>query len=378
MRTNAGTVFDLYSLGVTTNRDAWVYNFHLEAVGNNMRRMIEAYNAHVARWQSAAKAGAKLDDWVEKDDSKIAWSRDLKVDLTRGKTSSFSERAIRRSLYRPFSAKFLYLDRIMNEEPRCFEEIFPDRQAEAENRAIVLSDHGHRSVFSALAVGLIPECHLCAPTDAFQSFPFYTYDPDGSNRRENLTDWTLSAFREHYGEPAITKWEIFHYIYAILHHAAYRERYAANLKRKLPHIPFAPEFRPFAEAGARLAELHVNYEQQAEYPLNERWKPGAPLDLRVERMKWDSAAGEIVYNHTLTLTGIPHEVERYRLGHKSALGWVVDQYQVSTDKRSGIVDDPNREDDPKAILRLIGQVITVSLETVRIVEALPDLGLPTG
>jgi len=122
----------------------------------------------------------------------------------------------------------------------------------------------------------------------------------------------------------------------------------------------------------------VSYERQQEYPLTEIWKPGTPLDLRVERMKYDAAAGQLVYNEALTLKGIPREVEDYRLGHKSALGWVVDQYRVTTDKRSGIVNDPNRDDDPKAILRLVGQVITVSLETVTIVNGLPDLGLPVG
>lgn len=212
--------------------------------------------------------------------------------------------------------------------------------------------------------------------DPHQCFPFYTYDPDGANRRENITDWALAEFRAHYGDRSISKWDIFHYVYAVLHHPAYRERYAANLRRELPRIPLAPTFRPFAEAGRRLAELHVDYERQPELPLEERWRPGAPLDLRVERMRYDPARGEIVYNDSLTLAGIPAEADRYRLGHKSALGWVVDQYRVTADPRSGIVNDPNREDDPRAILRLIGQVALVSLKTVRIVEALPDLGLP--
>lgn len=213
--------------------------------------------------------------------------------------------------------------------------------------------------------------------DPHQCFPFLVYDVDKVAHHENITDWALEAYRSHYHDQSISKWAVFHYIYSVLNHPAYRERYAANLKRELPRIPYAPEFQPFATAGAKLAELHVEYEAQAEFPLEERWKPGAPLDLRVERMKYDHAAGEIVYNEALTLRGIPPEVERYRLGHRSALGWVVDQYRVTTDKRSGIVNDPNREDDPKAILRLVRQVITVSLETVRIVESLPDLGLPT-
>ena len=153
--------------------------------------------------------------------------------------------------------------------------------------------------------------------------------------------------------------------------------YAANLKRELPRIPYAPDFHAFAKAGKRLAELHVDYEKQKEYPLEQREKPRAKLDLRVEKMRLSKNDKQtLIYNDFLTLTGIPKEVYDYRLGNRSALEWVIDQYQVSTDKRSGITNDPNRPDDPEYILRLIGQVITVSLETVKIVNALPDLGLP--
>ena len=273
-------------------------------------------------------------------------------------------------------------------------------------------------------------------------------DEDGTNRRENITDWALNEFRTHYGDANITKWDIFHYVYAVLHHPEYRTRYAANLKRELPRIPFvqspvascqSPEradpslradalarddnpkkcagerspstpaaqgaasaqddtrarvidptlsqkmgkdgapassqgdaaiFWRFAEAGRRLAELHVNYEQQAEYPL-ERVEKGQ-LNYRVEKMRLSKDKTTLTYNDFLTLKGIPTETYEYRLGNRSALEWVVDQYQVSTDKRSGIVNDPNRDDDPEYIVRLIGQVITVSLETMKIVKALPE------
>ncbi len=143
-----------------------------------------------------------------------------------------------------------------------------------------------------------------------------------------------------------------------------------------PAFPYAPDFHAFAKAGKRLAELHVDYEKQKEYPLEQREKP-VPSSTCVWR-KCASARDKqtLVYNDFLTLTGIPKEIYDYRLGNRSALEWVIDQYQVSTDKRSGITNDPNRADDPEYILRLIGQVITVSLETVKIVNALPDLGLP--
>ncbi|HEY1527657.1 MAG TPA: type ISP restriction/modification enzyme [Candidatus Angelobacter sp.] len=211
---------------------------------------------------------------------------------------------------------------------------------------------------------------------ALNQFGQLNISHETANRRENITDWALDQFRSHYKDKCITKWDIFYYTYAVLHHPEYRTRYAANLKRELPRIPYAPDFHPFAKAGKRLAELHVDYEKQKEYPLERREKPGEKLNLRVEKMRLSKDKQTLLYNDFLTLTGIPKETYDYRLGNRSALEWVIDQYQVSTDKRSGIANDPNREDDKEYILRLIGQVITVSLETVKIVNALPDLGLP--
>jgi predicted helicase len=224
-----------------------------------------------------------------------------------------------------------------------------------------------------MMTSLIPDLHLCASADGFQCFPFYVYAEDGSNRRENVTDWALEQFRMHYDDNKISKWDVFHYIYALLHHPSYREKYAANLKRELPRIPFAPDFQKFAEAGAKLAKLHVNYEKQPEYPLQRLESQDAPLNWRVEKMKLSRDKTQLVYNDFLTLGGIPPAVFDYRLGNRSALDWIVDQYQVSTDKRSGIVNDPNRPMDPEYIVRLIGQVITVSLETMKIVKSLPSL-----
>jgi predicted helicase len=247
-----------------------------------------------------------------------------------------------------------------------------------------------------------------------------TYAEDGSGRRENVTDWALAQFRRRY-QSEITKWDIFHYVYAVLHHPQYRERSAANLRRELPRIPFvaaevtrltskagakaakndgassrwllqdAEVFRAFAAAGQRLAELHVGYEQQEPYKLTQIENPNAQLNWRVEKMKLvgpasrrspsssgpqkSETAGTAVlrYNDFLTLGGIPPEAYEYRLGNRSALEWVIDQYQVSTDPRSGMTNDPNRPDDPESIVRLLGQVIAVSLETVKVVKGLPPL-----
>jgi predicted helicase len=171
---------------------------------------------------------------------------------------------------------------------------------------------------------------------------------------------------------SITKLDIFHYIYALLHHPTYRERYAANLRRELPRIPFVNDFWAFAEAGKKLATLHVEYEKQKQYNLEVVESKVGHLNYRVEKMKLSKDKKTLIYNEFFTLGGIPKEAFEYRLGNRSALEWIIDQYQVSTDKRSGITNDPNRADDPEYIMRLIGQVTTVSVETVKIVKTLPE------
>jgi predicted helicase len=225
----------------------------------------------------------------------------------------------------------------------------------------------------ALAIDRIPDL---LPQGGSQCFPYFTYDQDGTNRRENITDWALAEFRSHYVQKSVTKRDIFHYIYALLHHPEYRTRYAANLKRELPRIPLAPDFCTYSRIGAELMKLQLEYEQQPEYAL-QRTETGK-LDWRVEKMVLSKDKTQIRYNGFFTLSGIPPEVYEYRLGNRSALEWVIDQYRVSTDKRSGIVNDPNRSDDSEYIVRLIGQVITVSLETVRLVRELAALPLLTG
>ncbi len=223
----------------------------------------------------------------------------------------------------------------------------------------------------ALMTNVIPDL---LPQGGSQCFPFYVYDEDGSNRRENITDWALGEYRARYGGE-LTKWDIFHYIYGLLHSPEYRERYAANLKRDLPRIPFvaAPDFWRFVAAGRRLAEIHIGYERAAPYPLRHIENRAVPWTWRVEKMKLSKDKTALVVNESLTLEGIPAEVYAYKLGNRSALEWVIDQYQVSVDKRSGIESDPNDQADPEAIVRLVKQVVAVSVETVAIVAGLPGL-----
>src|SRR6266404_4687938 len=167
-------------------------------------------------------------------------------------------------------------------------------------------------------------------------------------RRENITDWALAQFREHYKDKKIDKWAIFHYVYGLLHHPGYRQKYADNLKRELPRIPFAPDFRPFSTAGEKLAKLHLDYEKLKPWDLDFIETPGLPLSYAIEdKMRLSNDQLRLTVNPSLTLAGIPPEVFNYRLGNRSALDWVIDQYQVSTDKRSGITSDPNRADEER-------------------------------
>jgi predicted helicase len=241
--------------------------------------------------------------------------------------------------------------------------------------ALCLTGIGSEKPFMVMITNQIVDHHLVGAGSSTQCFPFYIYDDDGSNRRENITDWAIEQFKSAL-KAEVDKWQIFHYIYGLLHSPEYREKFKANLRRELPRIPLpktSGQFHAFASAGERLADLHVNYEDQQEYTLEKIENPDKPLDWRVEKMKLTKDKTAIVYNDFLTLAGVPPEVFEYKLGNRSALEWIIDRYQVRTDKRSGIVNDPNRADEPEYIVKLIGKVITVSLETVKIVKSLPSL-----
>ena len=364
-------IFRNYGRGVATCRDTWSYNFNSDYLSENIKHLIETYNEHVIKWIKIINK-PNIDNYVLNDDKKISWTRGLKQYLARNILIDYRDNEIRLSIYRPFTKKFIYFDNFINEFRYQIPYTFPNPKAENENIAICIIISGEKP-FSCLTANVIPDVVMCggfgAPT---QCFPFYVYNTDGANRRENLTDWALQEFRAHYRDDAIGKWDIFHYVYGLLHNPAYREKYAANLRRELPRIPYAPDFWGFAKAGARLAEIHVHYEQQPEYPLKYVEKAGAALNWRVEKMKLTPDKTALIYNHFLTLEGIPPEVFAYKLGNRSALEWVIDQYKVSTDPRSGISNDPNRPGDEQYIVRLLGQVITVSLETLKIIAGLPD------
>ncbi|MXY95511.1 MAG: DEAD/DEAH box helicase [Caldilineaceae bacterium SB0670_bin_27] len=360
-------LFHRFSGGVKSNRDAWVYNFNRDVLSENVIQTIETYNEQVFKWERLGNSGVNVDDFVVYDDKGISWSRDLKAKLKRGRIAEYSEHKVRDSLYRPFTKLSLFFDRVMNDVVYVFPSIFPTPKTETENRVIWLKVGGDWSMFALMVNKLADQL----PQGGSQCFPFYTYDENGTNRRENITGWMLTQFRSHYHDDTISKWDIFHYVYGLLHHPGYRERYQANLKRVLPRLPFAPDFRAFAEAGARLADIHVGYEEISPYALEEIETLGETLSYRVEKMRLSKDRTQIRYNDFLALDGVPAEAFDYLLGSRSALEWVIDQYRVKRDKRSGIVNDPNRAKDPRYIVNLLGRVIAVSMETMEIVAGLP-------
>jgi len=367
---DAHAIFRTYSLGISTNRDSVVYDFDRQRLAKRAEQFCDDYNDEVSRWQRKGRP-EKIDEFVHTE--RVKWSESLKRKLTAERFAKFDENRIRAAAYRPFCTRQVYLDEVLVDRPGSATAFFPERGE--DNRALVVSDLAHRSPFAVVVTAFPPDLHFAATTDGFQCFPLYTYDADGGHRRDNVTDWALEQFKARYPDVKLTKRDIFHYVYAVLHHPAYREKYAANLRRELPRIPFAPDFAGFAAAGEKLAALHSGYESQKEFKLHRVEAKGVKPDWRVERMKLSKDRTALVYNDWLTFEGIPAPAHEYRLGNRSALEWVVDQYRVerAKDDPETILSDPNRADDPEYIVRLVGQVVTVSVETMKLVSALPAL-----
>jgi predicted helicase len=236
-----GAIFKTYSLGVATNRDEWVYDFDKGKLAEKVKRLISNYGMEVARFSAAKRleSGVDVESIVSADPTLIKWTDRLKSALEEGKELRFDPRLIRLSTYRPFVARFFYFDPLLVHRRYQQHVFFPTPAVEAENRMICLPGVGNRHKYGCLAVKTIPALDLAF--EKAQCFPFYTYADDGGERRENITNWALQEFQTRYGDPKISKWDIFHYVYAVLHHPQYRERYAANLRRELPRIPFVGE-----------------------------------------------------------------------------------------------------------------------------------------
>jgi predicted helicase len=387
------TIFENYSAGVKTNRDPWAFGSSDDAVSKNMTRMIKFY-------QESLDAPDRPDI---NDETKISWSWVLRERFQKGKSAAFRPDAIVQSLYRPFSPQWLYYDGFFNENRYLMTKIWPT--GKERGRAIYITGPSAPS-FSALLVEAVPCLDVMAKG---QCFPRYLYEEavqpregelalggaaeGGLVKRDAITDAGLAHFQAAYPGEAITKDDLFYYVYGLLHSPEYRERFADNLSKQLPRIPAvkqATDFWAFVDAGRRLGDLHCDYESVDPFPvtiaqgaLELAHIPDPEKFYRVEKMKFGGKRPQqdkstVIYNSNITMTGIPLEAYDYVVNGKPALEWVMERQCVKVDKASGIVNDANRYaietvGDPAYPLKLFQRVITVSLETMKIVRSLPKL-----
>lgn len=391
--------------GVSTNRDAWAYASSRGKLLRNIKNSISYFNSY---------EGGE----AEIDKSQIKWSDGFARLKTAGKKLEFLNGAVRDSLYRPFYKQNLYVGEGYLERAKIVRETFPGQVV--PNIGIYVSGKSSNSAFSVLATDSIPNLHFQNSGQFLSRFVWKPSDSgdgglfveggvvkhaetsiygevgevvDGYVRVDNITDEIKQLYRDTLGDD-VTGDDIFHFVYGKLHDPVYRTKYAADLKKTLPHIE-APssrgEFDKFVTAGKELMDLHVNYESVEPWPLDIQVK-GDESDRetwRVKKMKRakrkDPETGEnvnnvtnLIYNKQVTIGGIPAEADKYMLGSRSALAWLIDRYQVRKDKTSGIVNDPNDWADevgnPRYIVDLIGKVSRVAMETVRIVDGLVEEG----
>jgi len=336
-------IFRLFTLGVVTNRDEWVYGDDVATLSAKVNYLVETYNADVKKL-SAVRDSEKLAEML---DSNVKWTRAVKNDLRKGTLYEFSPECIVESYYRPFVKRRLYFSRQLNEMVYQVPQLFGP-QAGA-NQAFCFAAE-ERSEFGVIAFRDLPNKDVFMPSAA-QVLALYRYD-DAGTRIENITDWALDQFRKQYQpgrtkpKRAITKEAIFHYVYGVLHDPVYREKYAVNLKREFPRIPFYPDFWQWADWGKTLMDLHIGYETVEPFALERieagpspqpsARKRGEGASERAEApkamLKADKEAGRIVLDTQTSLTGIPPEAWDYKLGNRSALEWILDQYKEKKPK----------------------------------------------
>ena len=348
--------FGLKDIGVATNRDAWVYNFTKNHLTDNVQRMISNYNIEVDKLKDIAE---KLNDktvvpFITSDETKISWSRSLKQRAARKEKSKFDSESVMISMYRPFTKKYLYRNRFLNENVRKTYQTFPDKNS--KNLLINISGQGDKADFATLISEYLSDMHVIG--GQARNLPRFTYETDGmfAGRTDNIVSD-----------------DEFYYVYGVLHSSAYRKRYANDLKKDLPRIPLLKNKDKYVEIGRKLSDLHLNYENQPIWDGIE--VEISQPDYRVKKMKHPKKGvlDTIIYNESITIKNIPERAYEYVVNGRPAIEWIIDQYQVKTDKKSGITDDPNEfSDNPKYILNLLLSVITVSMRTLELIEELPE------
>ena len=354
--TGRQAIFKLYSLGITTNRDDWAYNSSKEQIVHNMKNHIEYCNNQ--NWKNPLM-----------DTTKAKWDGELSEKLKRYGKQKFTKLKIRTSLYRPFFKQWLYFDGVFNLRRYRIPQFFP--KLDSENFVIVISNKGKTGMFSALVTDLIPDLHIIEQS---QCFPFYTYETD-ETKRENITDYTLKEYRHYYKDTKITKHDIFYYVYGMLHHPVYKTKFANNLSRELPHIPMAPDFAAFKNIGQRLAKLHLNFDACDKYGLGKpRFNPKKFTKLAFGKKKVgkDNTGASISDQSVIKADGavlfenIPDI--RYKVNGRTPTAWIVDRYRKTTDRESGITNDPCTGAN---IVGIIERAVYVGTESDRLIEQLP-------
>ena len=347
------TIFRLYSPGIKTNRDAYIYNFSRDSYDENARRMVENYLAALAEIETNPELTEEA--VARRHSSNLKWDVMLKSNLKRLKKTKFEEDYLRKAAYRPFVAMNCYGDYTFINSKHLMDQIFPDDSS--ENRVICVTGIGSTKSFSALVTDTLPDLQLISNG---QCFPRYCYPKvvkvsgatntlygiDEPDRIDNISDTALHAFQKHYHDNTITKDAIFDYVYGILHGPSYREAFANDLSKEIPRIPFAPDFHAFAEAGKALAELHLGYETCEQYPLSLVFShDGEPqphhFRLTEKAMRFADDETTLIINEHVRLTGIPAEAHRYVVNGRTPLDWFRDRYKIKRDKDSGILNDPN-------------------------------------
>lgn len=391
-------IFETHSTAIKTNRDAWVYSKSESGLRDRMTSAISFFN------QQSTDLYSRAIKKVDADPTKFKWCQSTIRAAERGRRFEFHPELMQLAVYRPFEKAFLYKDKNVNWSAYLMPKFYPERGV--ENLTICTAAPGNVSGFTAMMVNTVPDLCLAAMKSGSQCFPLYIYDqqdegpgglfegqPSGLQRRDAITDAGLAHFQAAYPGEEITKEDIFYYVYGLLHSPDYRDRYADNLTKELPRIPCVKtyaDFRAFSDAGRRLGDLHVNYETVEPYPVV--YKQGDPRTwvvkdpeafYRVTKMKFGGKARDkdkatVIYNANITMTRIPLEAYDYVVNGKPALEWVMERQVVKTDKASGIVNDANdyaneTMNNPAYPLELFQRVITVSLETVKIVQGLPKL-----